>query len=324
VLSRVADSLYWTARYVERAEAVTRLVHVNFHGMLDTPVADHDSAWWNLLAITGHSARYEDHYDRVAMSAVTEFLLWHPANPDAVVTSIVRARENARGVREQLTSEIWEHLNRLYLFVRDARREAVLRAPHNFLARIREASQSFQGIARATMPHEEPYEFMQLGAYLERAGQTARIVNVHYGAIERLPPGADATLRLTALLKSCGAFEAFRRQRRARLRPAAVAQYLLLDAAFPRTVRFGVDAALAAVVTVASEGTPHRVLGRLAADLTFADGPRMCARPLEETLDPLIQRLREVDEEVTRVYFNTQALVADPPAAGAAEQQQQQ
>ena len=117
-------------------------------------------------------------------------MLWHPANPDAVTACVARARENARGVREQISSEMWELLNRLHLLVSRTRPAAVLASPHAFFVRIREASHAFQGVMKATLPRGEAYEFLELGAHLERADTTARLLAVKVPGLRAAEPAA--------------------------------------------------------------------------------------------------------------------------------------
>ena len=129
---------------------------------------------------------FREHFSDYSAQAVTEFMLWHPANPDAVTACVARARENARGVREQISSEMWELLNRLHLLVSRTRPAAVLASPHAFFVRIREASHAFQGVMKATLPRGEAYEFLELGAHLERADTTTRLLAVK---VPGLQPG---------------------------------------------------------------------------------------------------------------------------------------
>ena len=117
MLSRVAESLFWTARSIERAENTSRLFDVSFHGLLDARVHDPEQEWRDLLHAIGRDELFREHFSEYTPRAVTEFLLWHPANPDSVTACVARARENLRGVREQISSEMWEHLNRLHLLV---------------------------------------------------------------------------------------------------------------------------------------------------------------------------------------------------------------
>src|SRR5258705_4000059 len=175
MLSRAAESLYWMARYIERAEDLTRLLAVNFNALLDTQPEEAGQGWQPLIAIAGDEKVFGEAYDEVTAQTVIEFFLWNPLNPNAVTACINRARENARSVREQISSEIWEHINRLYFLVRDVKRRAVLASPSDFFNQVRDGSHAFQGITTATLTHGEPYHFIQLGLHLERADKTARI-----------------------------------------------------------------------------------------------------------------------------------------------------
>jgi len=229
MLSRVAESLYWTGRYIERAEDTSRLLHVNFHGLLDADVPDRGRAWHDLILFLGRDETFSEHFSEYTAPAVTEFVLWHPANPDAITACVARARENARGAREQISSEMWEHLNQLHLLVSRTRPAAVLASPHAFFVRIREGSHAFQGVMKATLPRGEAYEFLELGTHLERADATARLLAVKVPGLTAAEPASVTHERLARLLKSCGAFEAFRKQESDELRPAQVVAYLLLD-----------------------------------------------------------------------------------------------
>lgn len=209
MLSRVAESLYWTARYIERAEDTSRLLHVHFHGMLDADLPGvhlerRGQAWRELVLQIGRDDLFLEHFDEYTARTVSEFLLLHPSNPDAVTACIARARENARGVREQISSEMWEHLNRLHLLVSRSRAATVLAHPHDFFVRIRDGSHAFAGVTKATLSRGEAYEFLELGAHLERADFTTRFLSLQAPEL----PGASESA-LTQLLKSCGSWEAF-------------------------------------------------------------------------------------------------------------------
>ncbi len=326
MLSRVAESLYWMARYLERAEGSASLLHVHFHALLDTATDDRASNWKELIAIGGQDALFAEHVEKVDARTVTDFLLFNRANPNAVVACVERARENARSVREQISSELWEHVNRLHHFVRDARRESVLQAPHDFFARIREGSHAFQGIAKATLTHGEAYAFLELGAHLERASLTGRVLNVKVGALERSAPGTDTAAQLTALLKSCGGFEELRRKETSsQLRSERVVAFLLLDRAFPRSVLFCLETSLAMLTEIGGGvGETQRLLGRLCSELVFCDPRDLLVGPLWQRLDPLLARIDEVGGDVAATFFNTQTIGAASVAVAAAQQQQQQ
>ena len=142
---------------------------------------------WRCRATTSSTAAsFSDWTD----ASVAEFLLWHAENPNAVASCVAHARENARSVREQISSEMWEHLNRLYFYLtQDVDRASVMRGPYDLFQRVRDGSQAFQGITAATMNHGEGYEFIQLGRYLERAAMTVRVLGVRHAEAQPLPGG---------------------------------------------------------------------------------------------------------------------------------------
>jgi uncharacterized alpha-E superfamily protein len=327
MLSRVAESLYWMSRYIERAEDLTRLLTVNFNALLDMPFTEEQPAWQPIVAITGDDLLFQEVFGQANARAVTEFLVWHPLNPNAVTACIVRARENARSVREQISSEMWEQINRLYFLVKDADRAAIQHSPHQFFQQVRDGSQAFQGITTATLTHGEAYEFIQLGKHLERADKTVRIVGVKYAAVHRLPEGsAEASLQLVAMLRSCSAFEPFRRTPDSQLTAARVAEFLLLSRDFPRAVLFCVNRNLRSLDTLddtagpSRPDGPRRVLGRLLADLQYLDIREVLGDDLDRFLNQLLERLNLAGREITRTYFNTQVILPDERP----QQQQQQ
>ena len=180
MLSRVAESLYWTARYVERAEDVTRLLDVNFHALLDAQVEDEARPGCRSCSCSATRSATPSTSTRRRRSNVSDWVLWHDGNPNAVANCVTLARENARSVREQISGEMWEAINKLFLLVRGANRRAVSRGPHAFFEELRNGAHLFQGTADATMTHGDPYEFIRLGLQLERAATTVRIVASRY------------------------------------------------------------------------------------------------------------------------------------------------
>jgi uncharacterized alpha-E superfamily protein len=311
LLSRAADSLYWTGRYVERAEDVARLLHVNFHGLLDTPAEARGAAWHDVVSIVGHDALFAEHFPEATPAAVTEFLLFHPANPDSVAVCVSRARENARTVRERISSELWEQLNRMHFAVRDADRAAVLAGPHEFFVRLRRDSHTFQGLMAATSSRGEAYAFMQLGACLERADVTARVLAVK---VPRVGPH-----ELVALLKLCGAFEAFRMEASSELDLGRVVEFLLTDRAFPRSTLFCLEVCRRALGVVAGGSSPERTIGRLCAELDFYDVPAVPGEALRPFLESLPRRIAGAADEIAAAFFTTRVVV--PGAFAHAEQQ---
>jgi uncharacterized alpha-E superfamily protein len=320
MLSRVAESLYWTGRCIERAEDTSRLLQVNFHGLLDADLPDRGSTWRDLVLTIGLDDVYREHFDDYSAQAVTEFMLWHPANPDAVTACVARARENARGVREQISSEMWEHLNRLHLLVSRTTPAAVLASPHEFFVRIREGSHAFQGVMKATLARGEAYEFIELGTHLERADATARLLAIKLPGLMEDEPATVTNERLSSLLRSCGAFEAFRKQVSDELRPAQVVAYLLLERRLPRAICFCLELALAAIRAISGPALrPEMAIGRVFSELAFTELHTLDAST-QLLLERLMRGLVDAADEIAAGYFTTRVI---PPGPYAQQMQQQ-
>lgn len=324
MLSRVAESLYWTARYVERAEDVTRVLDVNFHALLDAQVEDRGQAWLQIVQLLGDEQRYGEHFDDVTAANVSDWVLWHDANPNAVVNCVTLARENARSVREQISGEMWEAINKLFLLVRGANRRAVSRGLHAFFEDLRNGAHLFQGAADATMTHGDPYEFIRLGLHLERAANTVRIVTSRYPIAIALDDDDPARAQqLIALLKSCSAHEAFVKRYGTLFEPLAIAEELIRSRDFPRAVHACLASSLDAVSRISSDqGAPHRILGRLVADLEFGEVGDISGEAMTQTLRELLTEIHAAGEAITKAYFSSRALPAGALAMQEAQQQQ--
>ncbi len=324
MLSRVAESLYWTARYLERAEDVTRLLDVNFHALLDAQVGDRGEAWQRIVSLLGDSESFGEHFDEATAASVGEWVLWHDGNSNAVVNCVTLARENARSVREQISGEMWEAINNLFLLVRGANRRAISRGPHAFFEQLRNGTFLFQGAADATMTQGDPYEFIRLGLHLERASKTVRIVRSGYPAAVALNEDNPArTQALISLLKCCGAWEAFVRRHGTRCEPLAIAEDLIRARELPRSVLYCLATCRDAVTRLSPEPTaPQRVLGRLCADLEYADVGDVSGSTIDARLGDLLAGIHATGDSITKTYFSSRALPAASLAIQEAQQQQ--
>ena len=324
MLSRVAESLYWIGRYLERAEDSARLLDVHYHALLDAQVGDHGESWQRIVALYGDESAYREHYDEFTAQDVAEWVLWHDGNPSAVASCVTLARENARSVREQISGEMWEAINSLFLVVGRANRRAAVRGPHAFFEDLRNGAHRFQGTADATMTHGEPYEFLQLGLHLERAATTVRVVRARYPIAVALAD--DDPLRsheLIALLKSCSAFEAYVRRYGASFDPLAIAEELIRSASFPRAVLYCLRTSAASVDRIAGPaGTPQRVLGRLGADLEYGEVDDVSGASVAATLLELLAGINRAGDAVAKAFFSTRAVPAATLASQEAQQQQ--
>lgn len=337
MLSRVAESILWMSRYVERAENTARIIDVNSRQLLDSGAGDHTAAWEPLVSLVPETrALFDSLYPELTPSSVSRFLTFEPANPNSILNTIVAARENARGIRESISSEMWEQMNTLYLWITEGDAQAGwLASPHSFFRRVQYGSQQFQGTTDATMLRDEGWLFMQVGKYLERADSATRILDTKYGLFAGEPSGDpfDA-MPWIALLKSCSAYEAFRRrQLGAELSPRDVAHFLLLEPDFPRSVLFCINeswAALRAIGGARGEQPAtrvERVLGLLHAQLTYADIDDVLGM-LHTYLDQIQRHLNRVGDELQRAYLHAVPRPVFSAASGRvaqamAEQQQQ-
>jgi uncharacterized alpha-E superfamily protein len=324
MLSRVAESLYWTARYVERAEDVTRILDVNFHALLDMQVEDRGQVWAQIVQLLGDEEAFAEHYDEPTAVNVSDWVLWHDGNPNAVVNCITLARENARSVREQISSEMWEAINKLFLLVHGANRAAVSRGPRAFFEELRNGAHLFQGTADATMTHGEPYEFIRLGLQLERAAKTVRIVGSRYPVAVALDDDDPARARqLIALLESCSAFEAFVKRHGTLFEPTTIAEELIRSADFPRAVRSCLSSSLDAVSRISvDQGVPHRILGRLVSELAYGEPEDMSGEAVGQSCRRLLAGIHSAADAITKAYFSSRALPAGALAIQEAQQQQ--
>src|SRR6202162_1240410 len=243
MLSRIADSLFWLARYMERAEDTARILDVNYHMMLEQSASAYHLRWEPLVIMAGEEKQVRQFYDEADAETVCEFLPSRHDNPSSIVQCITKARENARTIRDCISREMWEDINGLYHAVSHFRAEEELAiGPHRFCDTIRFGCHRFHGVSDDTLPHDEGWQFLQMGRALERADMTARIVDVEYhNLVERVSPGDKPdTHQWMAVLKSVAAYEIYRRQYHSRIDPERVAELLILHPQHPRSIRFNV------------------------------------------------------------------------------------
>ncbi len=311
MLSRVADAIYWLNRYVERAENIARVIDVNLHLLLDMP-GDAAAQWAPMVHTTGDWDLFSERYGTPSRDHVVAFLTFDGANPNSIASCLRQARENARSVREIISSEMWEQVNTFYLMVRDAEAERrVLEAPHDFFTAIKMASHLFGGIADATMSHGEAWHFGRLGRLLERADKTSRILDVKYFIL--LPAVQDVgtpfdDIQWASVLKSASAFEMYRK-RHGRLSPERVADFLILDREFPRAMHYCIIKAEESLHTISGspsgtfQNPAEQRLGRLRSELDYAQIDEIIHAGLHEFLDGFQARLDRVGDGIFETFF---------------------
>jgi uncharacterized alpha-E superfamily protein len=311
MLSRVADAIYWMNRYVERAENIARFVDVNLNLLLDlaNPMPH---PWDPIVSITGDQALFQQRYETVTQENVIQFLTFDRDYPSSILASVTAARENARSIREIISSEQWEHLNSFYFMVNDAANTQEPIEWHEFFSQVKQASHLFGGITHATMTHNEGWHFGQLGKHLERADKTTRILDVKYFIL--LPSARDIgsaldTVQWGALLRSASAYEMYRKRYRQRFEPNSVAGFLLIDREFPRSVRFCIQSAERSLYQIT--GTPigdwrtltERSFSKLRADLDYVVIDEMIQQGLHEFLDDLQRQMNRLDQMLFESFF---------------------
>jgi len=327
VLSRAADAMFWMCRYAERAENVARFLDVSLQVMLDLP-DPHGDPWAGVVAATGDEEGFSKRYGVATRDNVVRFLTVDHGSPNSIVSCLRYARDNARTIREAISSETWEQINKWYLLVNDAAAGGTtVENPYDFLAAMKEASHLFVGVTYLTMTHGEGWHFGRLGRLLERADQTSRIVDAKQGLNLLRPPDVGASLdeiHLSALLRSVSALEMYRR-RYGRLDHSLVMTFLVLDKLFPRSIRHCLDKAkesLCAIVDTPSDsaGTrPERLLGRLVAEYEYALIDEIFDQGIHQHLDALQSKLNDVGAAIHETFFATRPDQVQEPLAEAAQ-----
>ncbi len=311
MLSRVADSIYWLNRYVERAENIARFIDVNLTLLLDSPLGT-DQQWEPLILTMGDLALFKERYGLATADNVIRFLAFDLGYPNSILSCLRAARENARSVREIISSEMWEQVNGFYLMVNEADQSRHVMELSDFFNQVKLTSHLFAGVMDATMTHNEGWHFGQIGRLLERADKTARILDVKYFIL--LPSVRDVgstldDLQWMALLKSASAYEMYRKRGVHRLSPQSIAEFLILDPVFPRSIRFcvsQVERSLHEIMgtAIGTWSTPvERSLGRLRTDLDYITIDDIIHTGLHETLDDLQLRMNTVGSKICETFF---------------------
>ena len=318
MLSRVAESIYWMSRYIERAENVARFIDVNLNLMLDLPVGS-SQQWRPVVDTTGDSEAFAKRYKTPTQQNVVEFLTFDPENTNSIVSCLRIARENARSVRDVISSEMWEQINQFYLMINSpAAKTGSLSDPHELFGAVKTCSQLVAAVTDGTMTHGEGWHFSRLGRELERADKTSRILDVKYFLL--LPTVADVgttvdDIQWAAVLRSASAFEMYRK-RYGRISPERVVEFLLLDPEFPRAIRYCLMAARESVHAISGTAAgmfrnpAERLLYELCSDVAYAQVEDVIAGGLHEYLDTLQTKMNRVSDGIHETFFA--ARVAGP------------
>jgi len=338
MLSRVANSLYWMSRYIERAENIARIVDVNLQLLLDLRNLDEERLaqhWLPIVETTGDEQQFFRLHKKATGQAVTEFLVFQAGNPNSLVSSICQARENARMVRDQITIEFWEELNRLYWFVKTPEARRIWKeSPSEFFQQVKYSSLHLIGLSDSALLRNEGWWFVQAGKFLERADKTSRILDVRSGMLPEkgAPTGSDQpeALEWSAVLRSCSAWDAYKTLHGAEVHPRGVVEFLLLHDDFPRSVRFCVSQLNHALRRIS--GVPdgrfcndaEKLAGRLVAELQFSTPDEIFDQGLHSYLDLLQTKLNDIGAALFDAYIFQQFNNLEDEIMVQQEEQQQQ
>lgn len=300
MLSRIAESLFWIGRYVERAEDTARILDVHVHLLLEDSPLDEQSSCADLLAAMGLSGEFKP--DELDIATVVRVLAYDRDSPAAIAGALEAARENARGAREAISSEMWECLNTTYNALPQHIADAHRLGPHGFFEFIRARTAMMSGLSDATMSRDDGWRFLVLGRSLERVDMTARLLSLRFGSSRHLPGRV-------ALLRSCGAYEAYLRTHRGVLDTNRVVRFLLLDRLFPRSVFH----ALSTAEECLSELSPDRgqydeleevrmILGRARTQLEFSRVEDLLL-DMPGMLESLAETCRTTGAAIAQRYF---------------------
>lgn len=320
MLSRVANSIFWMHRYIERAENYARFMSVNFNLELDLPPSV-SQQWEPLLIATADDELFKKYFDKPTRENVIQFMTFDKRNPSSIASCLSAARENARTIREVITKEMWEHLNQFYLHVRsidpDAQRGQI--NTQEFFNEIRNNIQLFYGIIDATFTRNEAWNFGRLGRFLERADKTSRFMDVKYFTLLPQVESVGSPLDLmiwSAVLKSVSAYNMHRQQYGA-LSPFSIVEFLILDRHFPRSVYYCIRQAELSLYGISGNdpyqtfGNPaERQISQLRSDIGFTETADIFKIGLHQYLDEFQTRTNNIGTAIYETYLGLKPVEA--------------
>jgi uncharacterized alpha-E superfamily protein len=312
MLSRVANSIYWMGRYLERAENYARFMDVNFNLMLDLP-RDQKEQWLPLIQVTGDYTEYVHRYNGYDKNDIIHFMAFDEANPNSIISSVSKARENAREIRENIIKETWEKLNELYHYVNGMAKssEWMEGDPIPFFTGVKEQVMLINGIGFATVARSESWFFRLLGTFLERADKTSRVVDVKYHILLPTPALVGTPmdyLHWSALLKSVSGFNTYRRQY-GNLEASKVVDFLILNKIFPRSVFYCINHAEECLRNISGNtnmgftNNAEKAIGELRSKLEFITVEEIIDMGLHQYIDQLQLKIIDISNKVNDTFF---------------------
>jgi len=320
MLSRTADCLYWMARYTERAENTARMLDVNHQtSLLPQPAEFLEQSWKKLLTISKLEESFLEKYDAVTRENVLDFMIYETSNPSSIVSCLFAARENARVIRGRITSEAWETQNTTWLELQHILEARMQSDPSRLLEWVKHRCHLFRGVMHGTMLKNEAFYFMNVGTLLERADNTARILETKYedpAALKVLRTdkkievdGADGDFfdfyHWAALLRSVSAFEIYRQIYSDQVTPKQVAQLLIFNKQMPRSLVCCVNELIPLISEVKNQQSKEieRLLGKLKASLDYSDIDEVFSQGLEEFIEEFLERINHIADEFSNAYL---------------------
>lgn len=315
MLSRTADHLFWMARYTERAENTARMLDVNVQtALIPQSALSAEQGWRAMLGISELLSEFDDKYGLMTAKDVLDFMVRDPHNPSSIASCLTQARENARAVRGSLTTEVWETQNTTFLEMQGKLKSGLLEQdPSQFFEWVKYRSHLSRGVTIGTMLKDEAFHFIRLGTFLERADNTARILDVKFHGTEHHAHAevhAEEHTRLdfyywAAILRSVSAFEIYRRVYRDVITPERVAELLMLRADMPRSLLACMDEVVSNLKQVRNDvsGDTERFAGKLHAELMFGSIDEILSGGLHDYLSQFLERIFELGNRISRDFL---------------------
>jgi len=311
MISRLAEHCFWLSRYIERAENIARLLEVNQNWLLDFDIPV-ELQWKPLLIISG----IHDYKGNLDKESILNFMTWDHENPCSIVSSMTQARENARVIREIISAEMWERLNYNYLWLQsNTAKDLYDNNRYELYNQIKRINQLLQGIGESTMLRTEAWEFYQFGRHLERSGQTARILDVKYHMVQTNPDISGSNIEIsywTSILKSCSGYEPFLKHANIIENQVgnAVAEFLILEESFPRSVLYCLKECLNSVTAISYRSkskisnTTIESLKTLNSWLSNDETRQSIKVQLHAILTKIVDNVHSISDSMTSTYFD--------------------
>jgi uncharacterized alpha-E superfamily protein len=313
MLSRTADCLYWMARYTERAENTARMLDVNHQtSLLPQPAQFLEQSWKKLLTISKLEESFLIKHDVINRENVLDFMIYETSNPSSIVSCLFAARENARVIRGRITSEVWETQNTTWLELQQILEARNQTDPSRLLEWVKHRCHLFRGVMHGTMLKNEAFYFIRVGTVLERADNTARILENKYedqAAIQALEDDTDNNFfdfyHWASLLRSVSAFEIYRQIYSDQVTPKQVAQLLIFNKQMPRSLVCCINELIPLISEVKNQQSKEieRLLGKLKASLDYSDIDEVFEQGLEEFIETFLERINHIADEFSSAYL---------------------